>query len=272
MNENKLDKESLLKKFNTTDELICYLNELVDCEMEKPEDEMDCDMIHECDKWTLELQGIDIKQIELSKKEIKKRVQLLSDKHYNPIKPKKRFRFRYVAVMLSFALIAWISIETISIAAFHNNFFDGIPNLSKYVARFLRGNPAEQNEQSIVSSRVREYKTIEQFIKREKVNIAVPGWLPDIKIKYISYSYDLEKKRIEIYYDDEITYLSILLDSSMVGDTDNAQMIYENDGIEYYIYSDIKNTVYWEYGNASYILFCGFDFNEYAEKIIKNIK
>jgi len=88
MSKNRLNKKYLLKKFTTTDELINYLNELTDFEIEKADDEMDCDMISECDKWLLELQGIEINQIKLSKREIKKRVKVISDKYYKTKKQK----------------------------------------------------------------------------------------------------------------------------------------------------------------------------------------
>ena len=77
MNKGKLNKNDLLKltKFDT-DELIQYLNIIMDLEIKKS-DKMDTDLIVECTNWILELKGLKIKfsneRVLLSVRENKKR-------------------------------------------------------------------------------------------------------------------------------------------------------------------------------------------------------
>ena len=83
------------------------------------------------------------------------------------------------------------------------------------------------------------------------------------------YSYDYAERQINLFYDDDKTLLTIKLDYPIYH-TEGAEL-FENNGILYYIFKD-SDVIWWEYNNDFYSLSCGFDINECAEEVIKNIQ
>lgn len=67
----KFDKNDLIKPLETAD-LIKYLNDIINFEIQKSDS--DADIIKECTDWLCELQGI---KSELSEEEIKRRVSTI---------------------------------------------------------------------------------------------------------------------------------------------------------------------------------------------------
>ena len=256
MKNGRLDKNDLLKKFNT-EELIEYLNGIIDDEIKK-QDGMDSDMINECVDWILELKEV---KIELTEDEIKRRVNSITKKRYNP--KKRQLRFIYVAAII---VVMVFSVQIISFTAFSFDLFDWTKN----TFLTLIGVEVKQDDISSISSHSRDYKTIDELELVENLDIIMPDWLPgNIEIKFISYDYNFEEKQVDIYYNDDITLLIIKLDNPLP-ETDGTK-IYENNNILYYIFTE-ANLILWEYDENFYNLNCGFDVTEYAEKIIKNIK
>jgi len=255
-NSGRLDRDDLLKKFNT-DELIQYLNDVVDTEIKKS-DEMDTDIIDECVDWILELKGI---QAKLSEEEIKRRVSSITQKHYG--KKKRRFRFMYVAASI---IVMIFSVQVVSITAFGVNLFDW----TKEQFLTLLGAEERQDDTSYLASHSRRYNTVEELEKAENIDIVVPTWLPgDMEIKSINYYYDFGEKQVVLYYTDNLTGLSIKLDYP-IPDT-SGTYIYENNNNLYYIFTE-SNVILWEYDGNFYNLTCGFDVVEYIENIVENIK
>ena len=255
-NSGRLDRDDLLKKFNT-DELIQYLNDVVDTEIKKS-DEMDTDIIDECVDWILELKGI---QVKLSEEEIKRRVRSIIAKQNIP--KKRKFRFLYIAASI---IVIIFSVQAISITAFSFNFFDW----TKEQFLTLLGIEEYRDDTSYLASHSRRYNTVEELEKAENIDIVVPTWLPgDIEIKDISYIYEFDERQVVVAYTDNLTGLSIKFDS-LIYNTRGTK-IYEKNNVLYYIFTE-ANVILWEYGGNFYNLTCGFDVVECAEKIIENIK
>ena len=176
---------------------------------------------------------------------------------------KKRFRFLYIAISI---VVMIFCVQVVSITAFSFNLFDW----TKEQFLTLLGIEERRDDTSYLASHSRRYNTVEELEKAENIDIVVPTWLPsNIEIKKISYSFDYGKKQIDISYNDNLTGLSIKLDSQ-IPDT-NGTRIYENNNALYYIFIE-SNVILWEYDGNFYNLACGFDVVEYAEKIIENIK
>lgn len=186
-------------------------------------------------------------------------------------KPKrKRFRFTY-AVAAGVLVALWLGFEAISVTSFNNNFFDGTTYLSKAVVGLLTGTAIQQDgtERSALGSKI--YKTIEQLEKTEKIDIICPTWLPDdTEIENIRYDKS-ETSQIHVQYDDKSTLLLIKLDFTIPIDSTEGAIIYEDNDIKFYVFTNL-NMIMWEYNEDFYNLSCKFDVNEYAEKIIENIK
>jgi len=256
MNNERLDKDNLLKKYNTSG-LIKYLNGIIDEEIGKST-EMDADIINECVNWILELKGSKSK---FSEDEIKKRVKLITEKNY--VQKRKRFRFHYAAAII---IVMIFSFQIVSVAAFKFDFFDW----TKDIFLTLIGVEIQQDNISHTASHSRDYKTLEEFMLAENIEITVPFWMPgDIEIESISYFYAYKDKIVNLIYNDNVTSLLIIFDS-FIPNKENAK-IYENNNIIFYLFENV-NALWWENNGNFYNLTCGFDAGNYAERIIENIK
>jgi len=263
MSKGGLDKKRLTNELNP-DELKEYLNEIMDAEVKKPLKEMNPDIIDECAKWLLELNGQDV---EISDETIKQRAKSIIAEHYKP--QIKRFNYKHMwssAIVATACIAILMSIQLISVKAFDTNFFEWTKD--KFLA--LIGIEAEQNNITSMVSQSKEYKTLEEFEAAENIDIIVPLWLPDDrKIKIITYSYEYDIKRVDIEYDDVITSLTIKLNAN-IPNTGGSE-IYISSDIAFYIFMG-SNAILWENDGAFYNLICGFNVREYAENIIENIK
>ena len=255
MNNRRLDRDDLMKKFDTLG-LIKYLNDIVDCEIEKT-DKMDTDMIDECVDWIRELKGVE----KLTEEEVKSRVRSIITKQHIP--KKRKFRFLYVAAII---IVMIFSTQIISVTAFSFDFF--VWTKDTFLA--LIGIEMHQDDTTYKSSRIKKYNTVEELEETENIDIIVPTWLPDdVKIDSVTYAYDFEHKQIQLDYNGNTTSLFINLDS-LLPNTDGTE-IYKNNNILFYVFEE-ANLIFWEYDENFYSLNCGFDISEYVEKIIENIK
>jgi len=190
VNSGRLDKDDLLKKFDT-DELIKYLNSMIDIEIKKSNG-MDSNMIDECVDWILELKRV---KIALSEEEIKRRVNSITKKRHPP--KKRQFRLRYVAAVSAVIIIMIFSVQIVAVVAFEFDLFDWTKN----TFLTLIGVEIQKDDKHFTASGAREYNTVEEFEKAENIDITIPNWLPDyIEIKYLLYSYGYAEKQIDIYY------------------------------------------------------------------------
>ena len=89
MNDGKIDKNELIK----------YLNEIVDAEIAKS-NEMDTDLIDECVDCVRKLKGAE----KLTEEEVKRRVKSIRAKHYASKKRLLRFTYSAAALLLIFVL------------------------------------------------------------------------------------------------------------------------------------------------------------------------
>jgi len=261
MDKRRLDKNDLLNRFNTA-ELIKYLNDIIDAEIKKSS-EMDTDMIDECVDWMLELKGV---EIELSEEDIKKRVNFIVEKNYTP----KKRRFLLLKIAAVFIIVGFF-IQTTAVMAFHVNFFGSMINWTQSMYLEIVGTSIEKDNIKIEASGSRQYKSIGELEQAENIKVLKATYLPNyIKLDSVIYAYDFEKKQINIFYDDSLTSLIIMLNNKLEIDN-TAENIYQCNGINFRVFID-KNTILWEYNDNSYHLTCGFDIVEEYENIIKNVK
>jgi hypothetical protein len=260
MSKGGLDKKRLMNELSS-DELKAYLNGIIDAEIKKPVKKIDSDTIDECVNWLIELNGQEVK---ISEETIKQRAKSIIAEHY---KPKiRRFNFKSMRFAMAACILVLLSVQFISFTAFSINFFDWTKN----TFLSLIGVEIQENNREFTASDSREYKTIEEFRLAENIEIVVPTWLPDgIEIKSITYSYEYKEQRVNLTYSDDITSLTIKLNSPVLS-TKDAE-IHENSNTIFYVFAD-ANTIWWEYNGDFYSLICGFNINKYAERVIENIK
>jgi hypothetical protein len=167
-------------------------------------------------------------------------------------------------------VILAVILPVFAITAFNNNFFGNVRYYTQMMFSGILGKNVQQDNVNRWASDAKEYKNIEEFELAENIKLLIPSWLPgDLEIKNIRYSYDNnEETTINIKYHNEKTLLTIKFNTLYT--IDEAE-IYENNGVIFYLFKD-SDMICWEYGGNFYTLDCGFDINEYAEEIIKNIK
>jgi len=175
----------------------------------------------------------------------------------------KHFRFLYAAASI---VIMIFSVQLVSITAFGFDLFDW----SKNTVKTFVGIEVRQEDTMYEADGSKEYNSVEELEKDKNIDIMIPTWLPnDIEIETIKYSYQFKERRIEISYNDNLTSLSVILNSAL-GDV-NSIKTYENNNISFYLFEN-QYLILWEYNGKFYSLNCGFEIDEYAEKIIENIK
>jgi len=267
MNEqNRLTGEELKKLIvngKLPDEYISEdnVNALIDYEFELMEDDeyYDTSIIGYCADLMAEKYSDG--NYEKRKRETWKKIQA-------QIKPQvkgKKIAYEFGRIAIA-AVVILVSVHVVSVSMFGFNVFDWTKD------RFLDllGIETQHDDLSIFSSNSREYKTIEEFELGENINIITPIWLPnDIALDFINYSHDYANEHIDLIYSDKITSLSVKLNTTL-SNTDDTK-IYKNNDILFYVFAE-SNVIWWEYDGDFYNLTCGFDIDDYADEIIRNIK
>jgi len=260
MSKGGLDKKRLIEEFGLGG-LKAYLNGIIDAEIKKPTNEIDCDMIDECADWLLELGGQEVK---IPEETIRQRAKSIIAEHYRP--KIKRVNFKPMRFAAIACIVILISVQLVSVTAFSTNFFDWTKN----TFLSLIGIETQGDNIDFTASDSREYKNMKEFKLAEGIDVIAPTWLPDgIEVKCITYSYEYEKQRVNLVYSDNMTSLTIKLGSPILNT--NKVGIYESGNNVFYVFAE-TNTIWWEYNGDFYSLTCGFNVNEYVERIIENIK
>ena len=118
----------MLKRFNT-DELIKYLNGVINGEMRKPIPEMDSELISECADWLLEIDG---SQVNIPEEKIQGITQSIIDRHY---KPKRRKLMNFIRIIAACVIIMLCS-EFISLTVFHEDIIEDIYDGTQYILHY----------------------------------------------------------------------------------------------------------------------------------------
>lgn len=202
--------------------------------------------------------------------EIPAATERLSERESQPPTPKKKHRAKILKIS-AVCVVVLLSLQIISSATMGVNFF----YLTRNTFFVLIGGGVQQGDVGFVGFRSREYNTIEEFEAAEDIRILVPTWLPnDSEIIFITYSYMYGKSgRIDIEYDDGITFLTIEL-NAIIPDISSVKLyaeIYSYNEVTFYVLRG-SGIILWEYSGDFYNLALGFDTNGYVESIIENIK
>ena len=186
------------------------------------------------------------------------------------VKPKKR-KWK-ILLRVSAAIIAvFLSAHIISTAAFDRDFFGDVINWTRDMFSSIMGVNMQEDDHNVLVSETRTYATVEELKKAENIDILIPIYLPyEVNVEYIEYSYSNDMEKVEIRYNDKLTFLKIHLNTNINKQNIDDPKEYMNNQVVYYIYQN-SNMILWEYNNNSYYLTCGFAIEDY-ENIIKSIK
>ena len=190
------------------EELISWLYQLIEHELDKPDNETDKDLIAECSDYLEELQAddqtISDAEILLRLEQIKKRVSLEKARDIpsgTPVKKKTPRLFFKVFIPIAATFLALIL--TLSVAAAVNGTSIGkfISDNLQIILGIPKGETIDKGNITVIkASGKASYSSIEEFLNEENLNILFPQPLPeDVMLDHIRL-YILEDNQITVTF------------------------------------------------------------------------
>lgn len=175
------------------EELISWLYQLIDHELDKPEEETDNALIAECSRYLDELQAGDL---EMSDTEILARLEQV--KKCGAIKKKTRHRF--VKVFIPIAATFIMLFLTLSVAASINGttLSQFISDNLQKISRMAKGESLEEGKITVIkTSGKTTYKSVAELLDKENLDFLFPQPIPDgHEIRYIQIEQVDQDKKI----------------------------------------------------------------------------
>ncbi len=221
-----LDKESMIK----------WLGEVIDAELDKPDDEIDMALIMECNAYLAEL----MPEVDVTDEQIERNIASIMNKSCNEKRtsttprrtPRKR---RLIAIICAVALAIG---GTVSAYAFVPAFRDMVRNVLNL------GAGASVDDGGITFTylgRMAIYESLDELIQAENLNIMYFHKLPDgIKIKYVTCSGEGENFVCTITFADGMGSFYVEAHETDISKLSTSSIIYEANGISYYITDDTE--------------------------------
>lgn len=229
-------------KYKKNYDAIKYLSVLSEKEIQKPVEEMDCDLILSCSEILLKLQG---KKVSLTEKEIDEKVRKISfaEGSGNVKEFTARKNVKTKTTQKRILLIAAVIAILVAILSFVSVAFEwDIHNIMKEKFGSVFNVPVgvEQNVNDLTftnEGKNIKYKNIDELVENENLDILFPANLPnDITIERITISETSFGQIIDITFSDENLFFSITLDSDIPeGNKATCNQIITINSIDYYI-------------------------------------
>lgn len=228
------------------EELVSWLYQLIEHELDKPDNEIDNDLIAECSDYLEELQAddqtISDAEILLRLEQIKKRVSLEKARDIpsgTPVKKKTPRLFFKVFIPIAATFLALIL--TLSVAAAVNGTSIGkfISDNLQIILEIPKGETIDKGNITVIKASGKvSYSSIEEFLNEENLNILFPQPLPENVM--------LDHIRLYILEDNQITVTFVFKNEELQFDVRNT---YHAD------YEDDKYLERWDEGIMSFYLY-----------------
>ena len=208
-------------KYKKNYDAIKYLSVLSEKEIQKPVEEMDCDLILSCSEILLKLQG---KKGSLTEKEIDEKVRKISftesSDNVKEFKVNKNVRTKTTQrrILLIAAVIAiLVAILSFVSVAFEWNIIDSMKEKFGSVFNIPVGIEQVENGVTLINNgKNTKYKNIDELVENENINILLPNNLPnDIEIEKLVISNDKATERITVIFSEEKLYFTVMLSCDM---------------------------------------------------------
>ncbi len=269
------NQNSMKNNFPSDDDIVLYLNAVIDRELEKPFDKQDIDLIEECSEFLNEIDG----EKYLPDKEIKeqKLAELLricensETKRHAGANNKKKLLKRIFIASAVFVLLLVLSVFT---AAVYNGMT--LSDIINKIGLFNipTDHSTDESGLSIIRGESYEvYSSVEELEEAKKIDIIYPEWLPEgVKIENISYYTINEIPRVIIVFDNDEIFYSVDFEN-IYGDPTNfkGSEVYTYNGIDYIILPPSNKSYQVYFYNQYYYSFTAPDY-ETAINIIHNLK
>lgn len=208
-------------KYKNNADAIKYLSALCDKEVQKPVEEMDCELIESTVELLLKLQG---KKVSLTEKEIEEKVRKISftessdnvkefkvNKNVRTKTTQKRILLIAAVIAILVAILSFVSV------AFEWDIHDimkdkfgsvhSVPVCEEYV---------ENGVTFINNGKNQEYKSFETLIEKEDLDILLPTNLPsNTKIERIVVSNTNHGQTIDINFSNENLFFTVIFNSNV---------------------------------------------------------
>lgn len=253
-------------KYKNNADAIKYLSALCDKEVQKPVEEMDCELIESTVELLLKLQG---KKVSLTEKEIEEKVRKIpfteSSDNVKEFKVNKNVRTKTTQkrILLIAAVIAiLVAILSFVSVAFEWNIHDIMKEKFGSVHSVPVGEEYVENGVTFINNgKSKTYHSIEELKEKENLNILLPNDLPDgIQTETIFLASDKTGKRIDITFSDENLFFTTTLNTTMPNEaTKNHNKKITVNSTDYYIstLSDVgTNLVQFSHNGNYYKITC----------------
>ena len=208
-------------KYKNNADAIKYLSALCDKEVQKPVEEMDCELIESTVELLLKLQ---CKKVSLTEKEIEEKVRKISftesSDNAKEFKVNKNVRTKTTQrrILLIAAVIAiLVAILSFVSVAFEWDIYDVMKE--KFGSVFNVPVGVEQTENGVTfinKGKNIKYSSIKELTEKEKINILLPNSLPDnVEIESFVISMDKSVERITVTFSDKNIFFTVMLNCDM---------------------------------------------------------
>ena len=226
MKEPKLDKQAM----------ISFLGDVISAEIEKENDEIDTELIAECEAFLAEL----ITDVEISDEQMQNNIAKIKSKvlHTAIPTPQKNHRVPKIRRIFAAACAAVILLcACITAYAFIPAFRDMVVSVLKL------GSGSEVNSGGVTyvyNGKMKEYKNIEKLVESENLDIIYPHTLPDgLDVKAISIAGEGNDTMYFISFTDNLTTISVYsYEIDVSGLSDESQVYVNQQNITSYIIED----------------------------------
>ncbi len=231
-------------KYKNNADAIKYLSALCDKEVQKPVEEMDCELIASTVELLLKLQG---KKVSLTEKEIEEKVRKIpfteSSDNVKEFKVNKNVRTKTTQkrILLIAAVIAiLVAILSFVSVAFEWNIHDIMKDKFGSVHSVPVGEEQIENGVTFINNgKSKTYKSLDELNENEELDVLLPNNLSDgIKIEKIHLAGDDSNKIIKVVFSDENLFFSIALSCDLPKEaTENYDKKITSNSTDYYIAS-----------------------------------
>lgn len=229
-------------KYKNNADAIKNLSALCDKEVQKPVEEMDCELIASTVELLLKLQG---KKVSLTEKEIEEKVRKISfaessdnvkefkvNKNVRTKTTQKRILLIAAVIAILVAILSFVSV------AFEWNIIDSMKEKFGSVHSIPVGEEQIDNGVTFINNgKSKTYNSLEKLRANEELDILLPKNLPNnIKAETIFISNDKTCKRIDITFSDENLFFAVVLNSDIPkGNKEICNQMITINSIDYYI-------------------------------------
>ena len=208
-------------KYKNNADAIKYLSALCDKEVQKPVEEMDCELIESTVELLLKLQS---KKVSLTEKEIEEKVRKIpfteSSDNVKEFKVNKNVRTKTTQrrILLIAAVIAiLVAILSFVSVAFEWNIINSMKEKFGSVHSVPVGEEYVENGITFINNgKYQQYKSLSELTENEKLKILLPTNLPNnITIEHITISNTSLGQTIDIIFSDKNLFFTLIFNSDV---------------------------------------------------------